>query len=194
MSSFVSQHRESDSLLKSVLKSARRKSLSSSGVQKSSARRRQTLGGVIGNKVIIPGSPVTTLPELLEEAEASLILEEDSFHSPYKVAATSVQPKTPARDLSTPATRLSISQQVVANRSGPREWTKADWKLLDSCYTDERLALCGGSRVMAPAELVDLHKVVDRFVDFFGGDEVIKTMGSSWTRYVVVDGQVKAPY
>ena len=143
------------------------------------------MGGVIGDKVIIPGSPATTLPELLKEVEESVLLEEQSLHSsPAKLmASVSKEFQTPA-----PSTRSrrpsswSTVQQTVRKMTGPRDWTKADWELLDSCYTDERLAQTRSPGVLASAEGVDLEKVVDRFVAALGSEEVIRTLGASWTR------------
>lgn len=185
--SFSVSWQDSESLLKSVLKSARRKSASQAGVQKSaSVSRRKSVGGVIGNKVVIPGSPATTLPELLREAEASIRLEEDSFHASLSLTS-SLPPKTPGANTSLSSVGASgrSIQQTVRKLLGPRDWTKADWKLMDSCFTDERLTHTQSPQALAPAEDMDLEKVVDRFVAAIGGMYVLKTLGPSWTRYVV---------
>ena len=143
----VAKRRDSNALLKSVLKTSRRKTLGEASVQKpSSAHKRHSVGGVIGDRVIIPGSPSTTLPELLKEAEESVMLEEDSFHSSLPAASSSVPPKTPtfrarASFPHSSVASTSRTQRTVHVMPGPREWSKDDWKLLDSCYTDERLAL-----------------------------------------------------
>lgn len=185
----AAKRRDSSTLLKSVLKSSRRKTLGQASVQKySSAHRRHSIGGVIGSKVIIPGSPSTTLPELLKEAEAS-VLQEDSFHSSLHAPSLSVLPKTPASGPSMSFPRSSIAstsqiRQTVYEAFGPHEWSKEDWKLLDSCYTDERLALTRSPEALAPAEAVDLENVVDRFATAAGGADMIKSFGEAWTRYV----------
>ena len=73
-----------------------------------------------------------------------------------------------------------------ADVSGIREWTKADWKLLDSCFTDERFDL-GEEQGrepgdLAPVEDVRMEDVVDRFVDLMGGAAKVEGHGPSWTR------------
>lgn len=179
-----SRPHDTDSLLKSVFKNSRRKSLSQFGVQKSaSPKRRHTLGGVIGDKVIIPGSPVTTLPALLKEAETSLRIEEQAFHStplPSTSTAAIMRFDTPAR---TPAPLRTPKSVIVARpvTDGPREWSKADWKLMDSCFTDERV-LRGGSSGLAPVDEIDLEYVVDRFLFVLGGEKILGQLGPSWTR------------
>ena len=180
-----SRSHDSDSLLKSVFKNSCRRSLSQFGVQKSvSPKRRHTLGGVIGDKVIIPGSPVMTLPALLKEAETSLLIEEQAFHStplPSTFTAASTHFDTPGR---TPAPFKTPKSVVVPLpvTDGPREWLKADWKLMDSCFTDERV-LRGGSRGLAPVDEIDLEYVVDRFLFVLGGEKVLGQLGPTWTRY-----------
>ena len=58
------------------------------------------------------------------------------------------------------------------------------WKLLDSCFTDERLARTRSPQVLAPVEGTDLEHVVDRFIAAVGGMDTVNTLGPSWTRYV----------
>lgn len=149
-----------------------------------SSARRGTLGGVVGNTVIIDDTPRTTLAELLKEAEATIIMEEGSLHglTPPKVSTSSTSFKTPARSVSNSsrfeAIRSTYESPPVYS-TGPREWSKADWKSLDRCYTDERLALSGS--VLAPADTVDLEKVVDRFIARIG-ETVVPTLGATWSR------------
>ena len=158
------------------MRSARRRSVMRSGVGKTpSSTRRGTLGGVIN------GTPHTTLAELLKEAEATIILEEGSLYglTPAKPSSSS---KTLDHDISSnpqlQAARSTFKSPTVTD-VGPRGWSKSDWKVLDTCYTDERLALGGGS--LAPADTVDLGKIVDRFTAKMGGT-VMATMGLSWSR------------
>jgi hypothetical protein len=76
-------------------------------------------------------------------------------------------------------TQPNVSQpesQAQSEAGGPRAWAKQDWKLLDACFTDARLA--GG---LAPGHMVDadavaLDDVVDRFCEMVD----IKEMG--WAR------------
>ena len=161
------------------MRSANRRSVMQSAVGKgSTSLRRSTLGGVIGNRVVVDGTPRTNLAELLKEAEATIILEEGSLHglTPPKPSTSS---KTPARGASSSARFDAIRSTFETPASGPREWSKADWKALDSCYTDERLALGGNS--LAPADQVDLEKVVGRFVAKVG-EKALVAYGPSWTR------------
>ena len=164
--------------------------MSQAGVQKSSpAQRRHSVGGVIGDKVIIPGSPATTLPELLKEAEVSVRLEEDVFHSSFRSSDVLIPPKTPVpiiSSISTTRPSLSKVQQTLRKLVGPRGWTKDDWKLLDSCYTDERLARTRSPEALVPAESVDLENVVNRFINEMGGPDTIKTLGPLWSRYIFI--------
>ncbi|GLB39272.1 hypothetical protein LshimejAT787_0604340 [Lyophyllum shimeji] len=143
--------------------------VASGGITKArgKARRRTTLGAsvsVIGDRVYIPGSPVVTLPELLREAEAQVVAES----SPRMTMRTPVAFETPVR-------RGSDATTVVL---GERAWTKEEWKLLDACFTDERLEL--GGQGMAPVDLVRPENVVARFVQILGGEDVLETFGDAW--------------
>ncbi|KIP09797.1 hypothetical protein PHLGIDRAFT_34290 [Phlebiopsis gigantea 11061_1 CR5-6] len=168
--------------LESVVKSANRRSVMQSAIGKgSTSLRRSTLGGVVGHTTMVDGTTRTSLAELLREAEATIILEEGSLHglTPPK-HSTSFE--TPARSASSNARFAAIRSSFETPASGvsrPREWSKADWKALDSCYTDERLAL--GEDSLAPAEQVDLGKVVERFVGHVG-ERVLAASGPSWSR------------
>ncbi len=119
------------------------------------------------------------------EAEASLIMEE-SIHSPFKAATPPNPFKTPARDTVSNRTSFPSVKSIATKFQGPREWAKADWKLLDSCYTDERLAIGERSGLdpgdLAPADSVTLEDVVDRFIEVLGGEIIFDKLGSSWTR------------
>jgi hypothetical protein len=55
----------------STTKSARCKTLLGSGISK--LARRASVGGVIGGKVFMPGTPAMTLPELLKQTEVELV-------------------------------------------------------------------------------------------------------------------------
>ena len=73
----------------------------------------------------------------------------------------------------TPGPRQRVDARPVFNATGPRAWEKDDWKLLDACFTDERLSLGSnkqiGEAVLAPVEDVGIDRVVDRFLDQTGG-------------------------
>ncbi|THH31441.1 hypothetical protein EUX98_g2763 [Antrodiella citrinella] len=178
--------------LDSALRKARRKSTMEGGITKSqsSYKRRQSLGGMVGDKVIIPGSPMMTLPQLLHEAEQSLHIEDLSSMSgsPFR-SISPLSYKTPARapSLYESVLRSTVSQAPVtpASQTGPRAWSKSDWKALDSCYSDERLAaaefagMTGGE--MVSADDVDLENVVDRFIELIGGKAGLTALGTAWT-------------
>ncbi|KAI8986785.1 hypothetical protein BD414DRAFT_461162 [Trametes punicea] len=165
----------------SAMRKLRRKSVVEAGVSKRSSpvKRRRTFGGVIGDKVVIPGSPVMTIPEFLQEAERSIEQRERTLHTPAR--ATSFLSDAGALKLpldrpafETPRPRQRVHARPPFNSSGPRNWDKDDWKLLDACFTDERLALGShkrplGEAVLAPADDVDLDHVVDRFLEQTGG-------------------------
>lgn len=157
-------------------------------------KRRRTFGGVLGDKVIIPGSPVMTIPELLHEAERSVEQRERSMHTPAR--ATSFLNDTGLFKVpldrpvfETPGPRQRVHSRPMFNPNGPRSWDKDDWKLLDACFTDERLALGShkrpiGEAILAPVDDVDLDRVVDRFMEQTGGvpnDDC----WVGWTRWVL---------
>ena len=88
-------------------KSSRRKTISGAGIvkgkDKESERRRCSIG-VVGDRVYIPGSPTTTLPQLLREAEAEVVTGtpvkwvgiRDSFKTPSTPARFGVALASPA--------------------------------------------------------------------------------------------------
>lgn len=127
---------------------------------------------MVGDKVFIPGSPVTTLPELLKEAEAEVVQR--------KTPSTSVigdTLRTPLRVRSSLAIARAQSE-LPRTPQGEGVWSRDDWKQLDACFTDERLEI--GARLglgddgLADVDQVSLEDVVDRFVDFVGP--------TTWTR------------
>ncbi|KAI0341515.1 hypothetical protein BDW22DRAFT_311571 [Trametopsis cervina] len=174
------------SLLESLMKSSRRKSVVQSGITKStpaSSQRRRTLGGMVGDKVIRPGSPAVTLPQLLKEAEESLIMEEDGPIIGLPVAAVSLSGQS-SKDFQTPGrTVAGQPSDSLPPPIGNRDWSKLDWKVLDGCYTDERLAIGKqqGRATMASVDEVNPDHVVDRYLGLLGGD-AIEEPGSAWSR------------
>jgi len=177
----------------------------------SAAARRQTIGGVIGDRVFIPGSPVTTLGGLLKEAEQQVQLEKESFTParPSPITALRVMDLDQRNPFSTPLaaksssflrTSSSLAREVHREMrddedgSGTKQWTKEEWKVLDGCLTDERLEL--GEELdsvlvqeyhdgmpLAGVDMVEVDKVVDRFIEVMGGEEKVDEFG--WTRSVV---------
>lgn len=196
----------------------RRKTLAGAGIVKGKARAspRHSLGTVVGDKVYIPGSPVMTLGGLLEEAEKEVqsvglkslaprsagspfrdntlvglaLGERDLYHTPQ--ASKFLSKSKPHSSL----VHEIVNQDDVAESSLPgREWTKDDWKILDGCFTDERIELAsrmqpdsslgeGDEEIpLVGVDLVDVDDVVERFVVEVGGEETIDAYG--WSRYVI---------
>lgn len=121
------------------------------------------------------------MPELIREAESEL---EKSFTGSERFT-------TPMR---TNAASTSHSQYIDPSRlfdpTGPRGWGKNDWKILDACFTDERLdaaekmGMTEGS--LADVTDIRLDDVVNRFVEVIGGDAVLAGLGPSWMRFAFV--------
>jgi hypothetical protein len=70
------------------------------------------------------------------------------------------------------------SQTTASEAGGPRAWVKQDWKLLDMCFTDARLAAGLAPGQMVDADAVALDAVVDRFCDVADVEEM------GWSRWV----------
>ncbi|TFY53812.1 hypothetical protein EVJ58_g9234 [Rhodofomes roseus] len=175
----------------SVIRDARRRSSLASGINKGkssfipNAPRRHTLGGMLGDKVFIPGSPAMTVPELLNEAERSLDLEltkqgqsmiirrveesRNAFVTPMKPGESSRA--VDSFSWATPSFSLEDMSTPVGRPEGA--WTRKDWKRLDSCLTDERLVR-GEGKALADVELLDLEKVVDRFLTQLEGSSALQ--------------------
>ena len=159
-----------------------------SGITKSSARR-GPLDEAISHTAVHARS-AATVPDLLQQAEETLLMEEgpDLTFSPHRSsspgAANSTFMDYSRLDLN--ANGFSFMRQRMSTPVGPREWSKEDWKLLDSCFTDERLTLAGydgqNAAGLAPAENVDVENVVERFVDMSGGWDRVRTLGDAWSQ------------
>ncbi|KAE9400183.1 hypothetical protein BT96DRAFT_919592 [Gymnopus androsaceus JB14] len=194
----------------------RRKTLAGSGVVKGKARAspRRSLGTVIGDKVYIPGSPVTTLGGLLEEAEKTVQSEQLKGltpQSPFEENALVGMALGERDPFHTPQAskfgsgsrpRSSLVHEVVdggdVNERSSKEWTKDDWKILDGCFTDERIELASRMQSeslltmededeeipLAGVDLVDVDDVVRRFMTEIGGEETTDAYG--WSRESLV--------
>lgn len=145
-------------------------------------RRYSTLGGVIGDLVYIPGSPVMTLPELLKQAEVGLDERATAIHqTPFKPLNLSGDPFT------TPGLRCT---SIPEHERGQdiRQWAKQDWKQLDACFTDERLHVAESlgmpEDALADVDDIKIEGVVERFIQTIGGAEEIKIWGPLWDRCV----------
>ncbi|KAI0065311.1 hypothetical protein BV25DRAFT_1822469 [Artomyces pyxidatus] len=182
----VERKRPSSHTVDALMRNARRAGVASAGVSKSSPSRRRSVGLVVGERVIMPGTPSMTLPQLLHEAESELIGSGESVRG----TPTRFIPPTP-HAFRTPSPALGRQYEpsgstVVIDTDGPRDWTKDDWKILDACFTDARLEIGerwgGENGVLGDVDLVALDDVVDRFVELMGGPDVITALGPSWTR------------
>ncbi|KAG6814665.1 hypothetical protein H0H93_012677, partial [Arthromyces matolae] len=67
----------------------------------------------------------------------------------------------------------------IGSEREEKPWTKEEWKLLDACFTDERLAL-GSSSSYASVDFVRPEDVAKRFVDLYGGDD-LEAWGEAWS-------------
>ncbi|KAF9258887.1 hypothetical protein L218DRAFT_1004415 [Marasmius fiardii PR-910] len=161
--------------LDSLKKSNRRRTVAAAGITKSLSplhrdkARRLSLGTVVGDKVYIPGSPVVTLSGLLEQAAKEV------------GSSGAIEPgRSGSEAFKTP---LPVSQRrSLSSIEDKWEWTKDDWKALDACFTDERIALGEGRSEnidsMADVDAVDLDKVVDRLLDL--ADIDFEELQGSW--------------
>lgn len=136
--------------------------------------RRRTIAGLSAEQDLTAN---VSLPELLEKAEVEL------RSSPSRSRSRSVS--LAVGSIGSPQ-KESFSHFLYpgAEDPGVREWTKSDWKLLDSCFTDERYEVgeeqgIGGDP--APVDDILFENVVDRFVLLMGGLEMVLGHGPSWT-------------
>lgn len=202
------RRRASHSGVDDLAKETRRRDVTTSGITKpmSKNRRRSTPGmGVIGDRVFIPGTPVMTLPELLKEVEVEVgrELEHDHHHearssSELWFTSTNLEGSGQRDPFKTPMpdryrTKLSAQDVPVTDNqsplyeSGQHPWTKEEWKLLDACFTDERLDLGATLKgvpegTLAPVDMVSAEDVVERFIRLVGGEEVVQIRGEAWSR------------
>ena len=135
--------------------------------------RRRTVAGLTAEDAL---SANISLPDLLEKAE------EELRESPCRSRSGSVA----LSSIGSPQkARWDDTMHENTDVPGIREWTKADWKLLDSCFTDERYDL--GEQMglevgcLADVDDVPLECVVERFIELMGGAELVQSHGPSWT-------------
>ena len=176
----VNSDRRSPRTVQSLMKGARRADASASGVSKSVSPARRMVRG------FTPSSPSMTLPELLHTGQVDLLDAEPALTGTPRRSAGAMHPfRTPSPAIFAPHTP---EPGLHIDTNGPRDWSRSDWKLLDACFTDERLevgqrrAADSESGVLGDVDRVDLDNVVDRFVALLGGADVITRLGSAWTR------------
>ena len=121
-----------------IAKKLKRRRASANGVSKrySSPKvcqswRRRTVAGLAAEEDLLAN---VTLPELLEKAEKELLTSPVRSRAGSLALSQCMTPTKPSAD--TP--RFSYEHSDLP---GPRDWGKGDWKLLDSCFTDERYDL-----------------------------------------------------
>ena len=111
---------------------------------------------------------------------------QDGFTMPSTPASHYYKPSRLRMPLSDKSTRTTHRQSLVhPSKLGvtqPREWSKSDWKLLDSCFTDERMEMA--ALMSLPVELANVddirvENVVSRFIQMVGGIE--ESWGRDWT-------------
>jgi hypothetical protein len=109
-----------------------------------------------------------TLPELLKQTEVEL-------NTPSGRAL-------PGAHLVTPNTKIST---VPHAPDSTREWRKDDWKLLDACFTDERLSVGAkggrGDEYLANVNEVKIEDVVMRYISMMGGAKIVDALGQPWS-------------
>ncbi|KAF9472981.1 hypothetical protein BDN70DRAFT_886372 [Pholiota conissans] len=205
------QRRASFTGVEDISKEFRRRDLAASAISKSTTkdRRKSTLGiSIVGETVFIPGTPVTTLPALLQEAEKEVVRDIEHIHAhdtPKSVWSTRAmfegvakkdlfKTPIPSRRLSSlsnvytePQTTPMMLPIPVFDADGQRVWTKDEWKLLDACFTDQRLDIGAtppgaNEDALAPVEMVRMEDVADRFITLMGGLEAVEKWGDAWTR------------
>ncbi|KAJ6590391.1 hypothetical protein DFH09DRAFT_1358649 [Mycena vulgaris] len=140
-------------------------------------RRESAAARVVGERVYFPGSPgPVTTAQLLREAEAEVV---------------GVSPRRDSVGSVSAAPRSATPAPAPHEENASAAWGKAEWKALDACFTDERIAVAArpkparreefstpvrgafsfkdnsgkdpNSVLLAPADAVDLVAVVARF-------------------------------
>lgn len=146
--------------------------------------RRKTFGGHEGAGP--DDMPEQALPELLREAERELIREGTPLRTPQ---STRTSLSVPAESQHSTPSKIAASASFNEFKApqlppGLRAWSKADWKLLDSCFTDARyeLAEMRGADALPDVDEVSFEDVAERFVVLVGGAALVHTFGKDWTR------------
>ena len=164
-----------------VARRLRRRKTTSDGISKAYSSpknmkiwRRRTVAGLTAEDAL---SANISLPELLEKAEEELRRSPARSRSGSVALSSAGSPQKPS---------WNEFMYENANEPGIREWTKAEWKLLDSCFTDERYDLAEqlGLEIgcLADVDDVPLESVVERFIVLVGGAEIVASRGPSWTK------------
>ena len=172
------------------IRRARRKSTAASaGVMQH--RPRQTVpSSLIRSTLIAPGSPLlpTISPEdALREAETEI----------RATSASPGRPRTPLRSISLTTQPLGhcvatppsldgnhhpLPEEPPIRTGNGQEWTKTHWRMLDMCFTDERLAVGSAMGLLndrlAEVDDIEIGYVVKRFLAQMEDDE-------DWDQYAL---------
>ncbi|KAL1754241.1 hypothetical protein FB107DRAFT_216139 [Schizophyllum commune] len=174
----------STTALHDMSRASHRRSLLQSGVQKARPSTRS------------PFKKSASFTSLLSSPSAGAAWDLDDIRG-----TSTPWPRGPASDSGTPLTltelltvaeaeaprcntpsskRRSTSFVTELGGDGEEDWTKDHWKLLDACFTRERISVALGgddnwdpadaSPPLADVDAVDLERVVDRFCTEAGGD------------------------
>ncbi|KAF9003433.1 hypothetical protein BDQ17DRAFT_1390559 [Cyathus striatus] len=182
------RRRGSHSAVDDIAKEFRRKNIQgvSKELHSEKKRRRSTLGmSIIGDRVLIPGSPAITIPDLLKEAEAEVEVVTAQTPGIWAKRAE-IEPQCDPFKTPLPLSKV-LPSSLSDHEAGERGWAKEEWKLLDGCFTDERLEVghrldLGDENGLAPVDIVHIENVVQRFIDTIGGDSILSLNGDAWSR------------
>ena len=156
-----------------MIRRTRRKSIASSGGVLQHRPRQMSPSPLAQSMFVTPRSPAASTisaEEALREAETKI----------KAMSASPGGPRTPFPSRSFGAesvqARLVTPSPVVVQTHLPEdsqqtqdkvEWTKAHWRRLDTCFTDERLAVSNALRLgaqMAEVDDIEIEAVVNRFL------------------------------
>ena len=141
-----------------------------------------------------PLSPSVSLPEILREAEMEVsnsppksLARLPTQSSPVRTGGAHATPSrsldygalaspmvsrplsdSPALFQTPPIRPLEHPVVPPSPRPAPEKWSRADWKLLDKCFTAERTELCRQRDIDVDVDEVDLEGVVERYLDMTG--------------------------
>ena len=167
------------------LRKFRRKDTIASGIAKSYSSPRKARHFLSGSEDRRP-SPLcdVSIPDLLHMAENEL--RNTPLRNLRASTPCSTGSRAPSVMPSTPSTSASASMHPEA--VGERDWLKADWKKLDSCFTDERYQVANMTGLplgsLASVDDVVDANVVERFTDEMGGNLVLEKLGAAFALYV----------
>lgn len=143
--------------VESAIRQAARARLVSTGGVSQRRRSQSPLSRVFLSPVSAVGSAISA-EDALQEAETEIRASPARFTTPLRTV-------TPHSRFVTPSPLAFGNLQPLPQESTEKDWTKAHWKMLDSCFTDERIALgeAKGLTGMAGVDDVDFDSIIERF-------------------------------